>query len=71
VPEFYMKAEWDLSDLTGYLHTWSATQRCQQKNEQNPIDIVRRALARAWGPEDKRLSVRWPLYLRLGKVTVA
>jgi len=68
-PEFYMKAEWDMNDLIGYLHTWSATQQCQQKNEQNPIDIIRRALAKAWGREDARLTVRWPLYLRLGRVT--
>ena len=68
-PEFHMKAEWDMSELIGYLHTWSATQLFRQKNEQDPIDIVRRALARAWGPEHTRLTVRWPLYLRLGRVT--
>ncbi len=68
VPEFYMKAEWDMNDLIGYLHTWSATRLCERKNEQNPIDIVRRALARAWGPETARLTVRWPIYLRLGRV---
>jgi SAM-dependent methyltransferase len=67
--EFYMKAEWDMNDLIGYLRTWSATQQCQQKNEQNPIDIIRRALAKAWGREDARLTVRWPIYLRLGRVT--
>ncbi len=67
-PEFYMKAEWDMNDLIGYLYTWSATQLCQRKNEQNPIDIVRRALARAWGPETTRQTVRWPIYLRLGRV---
>lgn len=69
-PEFYMKAEWDLNDFTGYLHTWSATQRFQQKNEQNPLDMVRRLLVKTWGDPRRRLTVRWPLYLRLGKVTV-
>ena len=58
-----------MKDLIGYLHTWSATQQCEQKNQQNPIDIIRRALAKAWGREDARLTVRWPLYLRLGRVT--
>ncbi|MBI3778982.1 MAG: class I SAM-dependent methyltransferase [Gammaproteobacteria bacterium] len=67
-PEFYMKAEWNMNDMIGYLHTWSATQRCQRKNEQNPIDIVRRALARAWGPETAQQTVRWPIYLRLGRM---
>lgn len=68
-PEFHMKAEWDMNDLIGYLLTWSATKRCQQNNQQNPIDIIRQALAKAWGREDARLTVRWPIYLRLGRVT--
>jgi SAM-dependent methyltransferase len=68
-PEFCMNAEWDLNDFLGYLHTWSATRRFQQKNDQNPIDIVRRALAKAWGPADTRATVRWPIYLRLGRLT--
>ena len=68
-PELYMRAEWDMNDLIGYLQTWSATQLCQQKNNQNPIDIIRRALTKAWGREDARLTVRWPLYLRIGRTT--
>lgn len=68
-PEFFMKAEWDLNDFMGYLQTWSATRRFQQENEQNPIDIVRRTLAKTWGPADARVTVRWPLYLRLGRLT--
>jgi SAM-dependent methyltransferase len=68
-PEFYIKAEWDLNEFMGYLHTWSATRRFQQKNEQNPINIVHRLLAKTWGEPQTRQTVRSPLYLRLGKVT--
>ncbi|MHB8742348.1 MAG: class I SAM-dependent methyltransferase [Sulfuricaulis sp.] len=68
-PEFFMKAEWDFHDFVGYLHTWSATQRFKQQYEQNPIDIVRRALAKTWGSASARITVRWPLYLRLGRLT--
>lgn len=52
-----------------YLHTWSATQRFQKKNEQNPLDIVRRLLVKTWGEPETRHAIRWPLYLRLGKVS--
>ena len=69
-PEFYMKAEWNLNEFMGYLNTWSATQRFQQKNEQNPLDMVRRLLVKTWGDPQRRQTLRWPLYLRLGKVTV-
>lgn len=68
-PEFHMKAEWDLNEFMGYLHTWSATQRFEKKNEQNPLDIVRRLLVKTWGKPQARQTVRWPLYLRIGKVT--
>jgi len=68
-PEFFMKTEWDLNDFMGYLGTWSATRRFMQTNEQNPLDMIRRALAKAWGPADTRQAVRWPVYLRLGQIT--
>jgi SAM-dependent methyltransferase len=69
-PETYMKAEWDMNELIGYLHTWSATQRFQAKNAQDPLDIVRRLLAKTWGDPEQRRTVRWPVYLRIGKVTL-
>lgn len=68
-PEFHMKAEWDLDEFMGYLGTWSATQKFQRDNEQNPLDMIRRALTGAWGRADARLTVRWPIYLRIGRVT--
>jgi len=68
-PEFHIKAEWDLNEFMGYLNTWSATQRFQEKNEQNPLDIVRRMLVKTWGEPQTRQTIRWPLYLRVGRVT--
>jgi SAM-dependent methyltransferase len=69
VPDFYIMTEWDLSEFMGYLFTWSATQQFQQKNGRNPLDIVERMLVKTWGEPQTRLTVRWPLYLRVGKVT--
>jgi SAM-dependent methyltransferase len=68
-PEFTMKEEWDLNDLIGYLRTWSATREFQRKNQEDPLPMIRRALARAWGEPETRLAICWPIYLRLGKVT--
>lgn len=66
-PENYMKAEWDMNELIGYLRTWSATQRFQVKNGLDPLDIVRRLLIKNWGDPQTRRTVRWPLYLRMGR----
>ncbi|MEW6330444.1 MAG: class I SAM-dependent methyltransferase [Pseudomonadota bacterium] len=68
-PEFHMKTEWDLNEFMGYLHTWSATRRFEEKNEQNPLHMVRHLLAKTWGDPQARQTVRWPLYLRIGRVT--
>lgn len=68
-PEFHMKTEWDLDDFMGYLHTWSATRRFQDKNQQDPLNMVQRLLVKTWGETRARQTVSWPLYLRLGKVT--
>lgn len=68
-PEFHMKSEWDLHEFMGYLRTWSATQRFRQKNEQDPLGIVHRMLAKTWGPPDVRQTVRWPIYMRFGRAT--
>jgi SAM-dependent methyltransferase len=68
-PEFYMQAEWDLNEFMGYLHTWSATQRFQEKHEQNPLDIVHWIMVQAWGEPRARQTVRWPIYLRLGRLS--
>ena len=67
-PEFHMKAEWGLDEFMGYLHTWSATKRFQEINDQDPLSIVHRLLVKTWGDPATRHTVRWPLYLRLGKV---
>ena len=68
-PAFQMQAEWNLNDFTGYLRTWSATQRFQKQLAQDPLDVIYSLLAKAWGPVDARLAIRWPIYLRLGSVT--
>jgi len=65
VPEFAMTATWSLTDLVGYLDTWSATQRYLQARGELPLLPLRPALAAAWGEEPER-RVLWPLFLRLG-----
>lgn len=69
VPDFHMKTEWDMNEFKGYLRTWSATRRYQEKNEQDPLQIVHRLLTKTWGDPAARQTIRWPLYVRLGKVT--
>jgi len=66
-PPFAMEAEWALTDLMGYLGTWSAVRRHRERTGCDPLAAVARGLRDIWGdPEQPRL-VRWPLALRVGR----
>ncbi len=69
VPEMRMKVEWDLNEFTGYLQTWSATKRFQEKHDQNPLDLARPLLVKSWGDPGNRQTVYWPIHLRLGRMS--
>lgn len=67
-PPFTMEEEWTLDEFLGYLGTWSAAQRYRKHHHADPISAIRSALASAWGDPGRRRSVRWPLYIRIGRI---
>lgn len=66
-PEFSMTAEWSIDALLGYLRTWSASQRYQEKLGQDPVTLIESELRDAWPESEDRLPVGWPLVIRLGR----
>jgi SAM-dependent methyltransferase len=67
-PAFEMQASWKLDQLAGFLDTWSAVRRYQSERGQHPLQILWPELAGAWGQPDQPRLIRWPLYLRAGKI---
>lgn len=67
-PELRMRVDWSLSDVLGYLGTWSAVQRFRDERGADPRDLIREALADAWGEPTSRRCVSWPLVLKVGRV---
>ena len=67
-PPFEIEAEWDLSQLVGFLESWSGTQRYRQQHGTHPVRLVWAALAEAWGKPEERHRLRWPLHVRAGRV---
>ncbi len=67
-PEFEIQTEWELGQLAGFLDSWSATRRYQNQRGQHPVSMIWEELAGAWGEGSQRRRVRWPLYLRAGRV---
>jgi SAM-dependent methyltransferase len=66
-PRFVMEERWTLSQLLGYLRTWSATQRFREEVGHDPVDELERELAPRWGASSARRRIRWPVALRLGR----
>lgn len=56
-----MEACWDLTQLTGYLNTWSAVERYKLATGESPLHRVEAALQQAWGDRSRKRRIRWPL----------
>jgi SAM-dependent methyltransferase len=67
-PEFEMQAVWDLNHLAGFLDSWSATRRYQKDRGQHPLSVIWQELSDHWGEPGQQRTIRWPLYLRVGRV---
>jgi ubiquinone/menaquinone biosynthesis C-methylase UbiE len=70
MPVFQIELDWTLSELIGYLYTWSSVQKFIKKNNSDPIKQIYDDLAAAWGDKNtwhKRRRVVWPIYIRVGR----
>ena len=63
---FEIAAEWNLEHLTGYLWSWSSTQRFVAATNRDPLDEIASDLEKAWGDRQKKRRIVWPLILRVG-----
>ena len=64
-PAFSMTVGWTSADMTGYLRTWSATQRYLRDNDDARLVELEAELHDAWGRGDR--TVTWPLTLKVGR----
>lgn len=66
-PAFAMEAHWTLSQLLGYIRTWSATQHFCEVQGHDPVLELADELVVHWGEPESARGVRWPLSLRAGR----
>lgn len=66
-PGFEMHTIWSMDQVTGFLYSWSATQRYLRERGENPLERIGPALREAWGDRATR-EVTWPLHLRVGRI---
>jgi SAM-dependent methyltransferase len=69
LPAFAMQQNWSLSQLLGYLGTWSAVQRYARQLGVDPLNALLPALRNAWGDPQQSHNVSWPLHFLAGYPT--
>ena len=65
--DFAMEIDWNREALTGYLRSWSAVQNFINAHSINPVTKVEQEIFDTW-PEGEIKTVRFPLFLKLGKI---
>ncbi len=70
VPRLELEMKWSLPELAGYLRTWSSAARYLAENGVDPVPEVEKSLAAHWGDPATARVIRWPLYLRAGRISI-
>ena len=63
-----MRADWNLAQFLAYLSSWSATQRHAKRTGNDAIAAVAPEFAEAWGDPAQVRAVRWPFFIRVGRL---
>lgn len=65
-PTFNIRVHWTLDQYTGYLSTWSATQKFIRDKGFDPVPALLPRLETHW-PRHEQKEVRFPVFLKLGQ----
>lgn len=67
-PKIAMEKRWNLSDLLGYVSTWSAVKSAGRAGKQHMLTTFASDLTALWGDPSTLRTVTWPLNIRLGDI---
>jgi len=68
-PGLALEHRWNADQMLGYVGTWSAVQSLKKAGRAKDLERFGQALRAAWGDPAQERVVRWPLSLRLGRVS--
>ena len=66
-PKFTMSVDWDLDELFGLMHTFSATRRCMDAIGEHFLDAAYSIVADIWGAPDLKRHVDLDFVFYVGK----
>jgi SAM-dependent methyltransferase len=68
-PRFEAVAEWDLEQLHGFVRSWSGARAYREREGRDPLDLVATDLEAAWGDPATVRSLRFPLYVKVWRLS--
>ena len=66
-PDFYIRTEWTSEQFTGYLSSWSATQKYIRNHGRDPVQAFAEKLNPLWKTGEQK-QVSFPIFLKLGRI---
>jgi ubiquinone/menaquinone biosynthesis C-methylase UbiE len=66
---FQVSVSWNLDQTLTFVESWSGTQRYVERTGLSPIPALAGALEAMWGPPEQVHELRWPLYLRVARLS--
>jgi hypothetical protein len=68
-PNFVIEQPLTLDEVAGYIRTWSAARAFVKERGQDPVEGLLDELAPVWGSSLQSRWARWPVAMRIGRVT--
>jgi SAM-dependent methyltransferase len=65
-PDFFIKVNWTAEQFTGYLSSWSATQKFIKAQGEDPVETFRKELDKLW-PSGEAKLVTFPVFMKMGR----
>jgi ubiquinone/menaquinone biosynthesis C-methylase UbiE len=66
-PLFKTSVQATIDFLSGYFHSWSSTQQYIKITGKDPVELIKKDLAIAWGDISKTKEISWDLILKVGR----
>jgi SAM-dependent methyltransferase len=66
-PQMEIRLEWNLAGFIGYVLTWSAVRNAREAGQESIFLHFAQDIAEAWGDENTKRPVTWPINMRIGK----
>ncbi|MCA9906852.1 MAG: class I SAM-dependent methyltransferase, partial [Anaerolineae bacterium] len=66
-PQLEMQTDWTLTQVAGFLSSWSATRQYVKARQQHPLEAIWPELTDLWGDAEHTRTLHWPLHIRIGR----